>query len=463
MKFSVKIVFGTMMIIVIMFSLSGIILIHENFKNSFNHQMKANIDEHFLEKYSIETNIYENMSEDGIIDYQKLMKYLYSLTSYLENSRKLAIYAEGDKIWDNIPFVLDDERKEGGMIRTYEGKQYSIIRSEAEINGIGIEVVSVFDISDLFEVRDQNLLRFYIIEGILLILCGCLIALFVRVLTAPIKKLNEITKAVANGNLEESVNINTNDEVGELAKSFDTMVESIKNRQEELAFSLKQREDFIANFTHELKTPMTSIMGYTKILKQDRYSQKDKEKALDYIYSETKRLEILSHKLLDLLSLTEDQIILKKLNASKLLNDAEELAKNRFENVNLSSEAEETEVMGDEALLMTCLMNLVENAVKASEKAEEIKITGKISGNKYRVSVIDHGIGIKAGEISRVTESFYMADKARSKSKGGYGLGLSLVSKIVKLHHSELMIESEAGIGTTISFDLEVVNNEKKP
>ena len=161
-------------------------------------------------------------------------------------------------------------------------QKISIIRGEDKTmllakaaNKEQIEIISVYDISGVFEVRDQNLLKFYIIDAVLIVLCGCLTTIFARVLTKPIKKLNETTKLVAKGNLDIKIDIKGNDEIRELSKSFVSMIESIKNRQKELELSIKQREDFISNFTHELKTPMTSIMGYTKILNQNKYKKED--------------------------------------------------------------------------------------------------------------------------------------------------------------------------------------------
>ncbi len=462
MKFSFKVVIGTMLIVVIMFSLLGIILIHENFKNSYELQMKTNYDEHNLEKYSIETNINDNLLSNGNLSLEELKNYLYTLTSYLGNSRKLSIILNNDSIWNNVPFELNYKECETTCIKSYDSKKYSILKSTISINKEKIEIISVYDISGVFELRDQNLLTFYIIDVVLIILCGCLTTMFARFLTKPIKKLNETTKLVAKGNLDIKIDIKGNDEIGELSKSFVSMIESIKNRQKELELLVKQREDFISNFTHELKTPMTSIMGYTKVLKQNKYSQEDKEKALDYIYSETKRLETLSHKLLDLASLSEDKIILSDINTTEFFKEIKEIVSKRFQDLHLSLDIKEETILGDKELLTTCIMNLIENGYKASDKEKNIKIIGKSFENKYKIIIIDKGIGIKKEEIDRITEDFYMIDRSRSKRTGSYGLGLGIVSKILTFHHTKLNFKSKLNKGTEVSFDLEVTNIEKK-
>ena len=463
MKISLKIVMGTMFIVVVMFSISGILLIHENFKNSYNLQIEQNIEEHYLEKYSIENNINDHLSEDGVVNTKELENYLYILTSYLENSRKLAIYIDNDLVWNNIPFKIENESLDKKVtIKTYESKTYSLINSKTIINNEKIVMMSAYDISGIFEVRDKNLIYFYIIDIVLILLCGVFTTILAKFIAKPIHILNDTTKKVANGNLDVAVEKTTNDEIGELSLSFNSMVSAVKQRQKELELSIKQREDFVSNFTHELKTPMTSIMGYTKVLQQDKYSKEDKIMALDYIYSETKRLEILSHKLLSLLGLSEEKLILTEINCKDFFENLKVLAEKRLNEINLILEIEESDILGDEVLLVTCFINLIENAKKASTPKDEIIINGKIVNKKYRVSIIDHGIGIATSEINRITEDFYMIDKARSKSYGGYGLGLGIAQKIAHLHNTKLSFESKVGIGTKVSLDLEVTNAKKK-
>lgn len=461
MKFSLKILIGTMMIVALMFTISGVFLIHSNFKNSYNLQMQQNIEEHNLEKYSIESNINDNISNTGKIDVKNLENYLYTLTSYLENSRKLIIYVDEKEVWNNVPFLVNQNiLKDSVVTHEFASKKYSIITSDTTINHQNILVVSVFDMSGVFKVRDLNLQVFYIIDVILLILCGCITTLFARILTKPLHKLEETTSIIAAGNLDVEIGGYSNDEIGSLAKSFNVMVDSIKNKITELELSVRKKDEFVSNFTHELKTPMTSIMGYSKILKSNKYKDADKEKALNYIYSESKRLEILSHKLLDLLELSSGKIELKQMNTKHFFASLKDLALLRLGDMHLTMDVENKIVLGDEDLLNACFINLLENAKKASDEKTEIKIIGKEIENKYRVFISDKGEGIEEKELDRITESFYMVDRSRSKSKGGFGIGLSLCEKIAKLHQTSLKFKSKVGEGTTVFLDLEVVNEK---
>lgn len=455
MKFAFKIVSGTMLIILVMFSLSGILFIHNHFQQAFELQMKTNTAEFDLEKYSIETMITE-LGADSAIDQERLKDQLYTLSAYMGNSRKLYVAVNEQLVWGNLPFAIDSKTIQNGDMITYENMHYVLLCSRVKMNQETITVIGAYDISTLYEVRNQNLTYFYFIEILLLFICAGLISVLAHFLTKPIQSLNEATKAVAGGDLDTVIPITSHDEVGELAASFVVMIEAIKKRQQELEQALKQREDFIANFTHELKTPMTSIIGYTKILRQAKYSTEDKEKALNYIYSETKRLELLSHRLLELMELSANRIELQKIDAYELLQAALQLAEERLM-IEVHANVEHAYVLGERELLISCIMNLLENAKKASDNEINISLSGKKTADGYLITISDHGIGMAQSELARIDESFYTVDKARSKKSGGYGLGLSLCTRILKLHDSELHIESEVGKGTDASFLLEIV------
>jgi len=459
MKFAFKIVSGTMLIILVMFSLSGILFIHNHFQQAFELQMKINAAEFDLEKYSIETMLTEQLSADSTINQERLKDQLYTLSAYMGNSRKLYVAVNEQLVWGNLPFSIDPVTIQNGDMIEYENMHYALLCSRVKMNQETITVIGAYDISTLYEVRNRNLTYFYFIEILLLLICVVLISILAHYLTKPIQSLNEATKAVTSGDLDTVIPITSHDEVGELAASFVLMIEAIKKRQQELEQALKQRDDFIANFTHELKTPMTSIMGYTKILRQAKYTAADKEKALNYIYSETKRLELLSHRLLELMELSANRIELQKIDAYELLQEALQLAEERLM-IKIHCKAEHAYVLGEHELLISCIINLFENAKKASDKEIYIALSGKAVTSGYQITVSDHGIGMAQSELKRIDESFYTIDKARSKKSGGYGLGLSLCTRILKLHHSELHIESEVGKGTDASFLLEIVYEE---
>ena len=330
-----------------------------------------------------------------------------------------------------------------------------IFSSYCTISNVSIYIVNMYDITSIYEERTRQLKDIMYADIIIIIIASVFVSIFSKILTRPIEKLNEASKKIALGKFNERVNIKSNDEIGELASSFNIMAEEIENRINSLNLSIKQKDDFISGFSHEIKTPMTAIIGYSDLLRLKKCDDETRITALNYIYSESKRLEELSYKLLSLMELSKDKIELKKLNIkSFILKTCRRII---LENIEIKVDLEDCIVKADESLLEVVIRNLIQNAKKAEPKDLCIYITGKRRGNKYVISIIDTGFGIPKEHINRVTEDFYMVDKSRSRKNGGTGIGLSLCKKILELHGSKINIESEENIGTKVYFELEVI------
>ena len=196
---------------------------------------------------------------------------------------------------------------------------------------------------------------------------------------------------------------------------------------------------------------MTAIVGYADLLRLKKCDEETSRRAIQYIYSEAKRLEKLSFKLMKLMSLSSENIemtffeitdfIQKIVNSENFI-----LTENKIE-----LDIEKASVMGDKELLEVVVRNLIENSNKAEPKDKRILIRGKKIKNKYRIFVIDNGKGIPKEHLERITEDFYMVNKARND---GSGIGLSLVKKILNFHNTDIYIESEENLGTKAYFDL---------
>ena len=467
MKFGVKIVISVIAIISIIFSIAGIVIIKSNFKHSFEKTINQSIDSHVLERYGIENNIATNIEKNGNISREKLSSYAISLVSYLGNAKKISIYMENEKIYSNIDIdeeslaFLSKANDVKYIIKDIEKQKYILVSSSIEINSQRIILISRYDITDVFTERDRQVEFFYKVDTVVIVISSIVICILAVFLTRPIRKLNEMSKKITTGSYNERVNIKSNDEIGELAKSFNKMIETIENKINELELSVEQKEDFITNFTHELKNPMTSIIGYADILKSGKYDKETNIKSANYIFNEAKRLETLAHKLMDLNKLSNETVKLEKINVVWFMNN---LYKDIYENlgdIELKLDIEDGYIMADTILLEDCLRNLIDNSKKANPKDKIIKVIGKNEENKYKISVEDKGCGIPKEEIPRIVESFYMVDKVRARENGRNGIGLSICEKIAKIHNTKLIIESELNKGTCVSFYLEVANIEK--
>lgn len=311
------------------------------------------------------------------------------------------------------------------------------------------------ELTDIYEIRQELLAQYRIALVFLALLGGGSIYLLSRYITRPIIRLGRTAKRIADGDFELRSGNRSPDEIGRLARDFDRMADRLVKQMEAKALEAKQKEDFTAAFAHELKTPLTSIIGYADMLNTMKMSEQERAEATYYIYSQGKRLESLSHKLLELVSMDKSPLEQKAVSTKRLEENLRNTMRPIWEirGIRGKVEMEKGTICGDEEILLSLFYNLLDNAVKATDKGENgfvfLKGMARRDGN-YEVKVVDNGRGIPREEISRITEAFYMVDKSRSRKEGGAGIGMALCHKIIKLHGGSLMIDSRLGEGTVM-------------
>ena len=210
--------------------------------------------------------------------------------------------------------------------------------------------------------------------------------------------------------------------------------------------------------THEMKTPVTAILGYADTLLHVRLSEEQRQKSLKYIYEAGHRMETMSGKLMSLLGMYENGAIeMCDISVLGLLKqrqkETEEMRRQKHLSLQIHCQ-EETWISGDQVLLLSLFTNLLQNSCRASEPGQEIEVSAYVSGENVTISVRDHGCGISEKDLDKVTKAFYMADKSRSRSEGGSGLGLAIAERIVALHGASWEICSTLGQGTCSSCEI---------
>ena len=328
-------------------------------------------------------------------------------------------------------------------------------------SGDGIRFVTQWDVSKT--VRQQEILQQYFLRCYLAaVLVGMgLLGLLSALLTGPLKRMSRAAGRMAQGDYEERLAVRGRDEIGELAESFNRMAEAVEEKVEALSRAAREREDFVANFAHEMKTPMTSIIGYADMLYQRELSRKEVRDASWYIWNEGMRLEALSLKLMDLTVLGRQDFPLQEMAAEELLADAAGGLEPFFaeKGVSFALWADPAYIRVEYDLFKTLLINLLDNSVKAGCTRLALSGTREREGG-YRICVRDNGCGMEEEELSRITEAFYMVDKARSRKQHGAGLGLALADRIARIHGSGLEFRSRKGQGTEVSLLFSCVEAE---
>ncbi len=336
-----------------------------------------------------------------------------------------------------------------------EGTWYETEGAARDIGapGDGIRFVTQWDVSKT--VRQQEILQQYFLRCYLAaVLVGMgLLGLLSALLTGPLKRMSRVAGRMAQGDYEERLAVRGRDEIGELAESFNRMAEAVEEKVEALSRAAREREDFVANFAHEMKTPMTSIIGYADMLYQRELSRKEVRDASWYIWNEGMRLEALSLKLMDLTVLGRQDFPLQEMAAEELLADAAGGLEPFFaeKGVSFALWADPAYIRVEYDLFKTLLINLLDNSVKAGCTRLALSGTREREGG-YRICVRDNGCGMEEEELSRITEAFYMVDKARSRKQHGAGLGLALADRIARIHGSRLEFRSRKGQGTEVSL-----------
>lgn len=330
MQFWKKMVLFIVVTISIILAFSRLYIVKNNFSHSIEDASKQRTNQHSLEKYILESNLVETIRRGEEVTEDKITEYLQSLYTHLDaNSELIAFYIpESEKVISNIEWIdqldfkqilTEDERY---WIRNINQKHYLFFSSYWSINGKVIYIINAYDIQDIYEERDRQNQQIFVADMIIIAVSTIIIGVFTRYLMQPIKVLNETTKQIASGKYDKRVNIRSKDEIEELASSFNKMAEEIENK-------MKQKDDFVSGFTHELKTPMTAIVGYADLLRLRKCDEEVSQKAIRAIYQEAKRLENLSFKLMELMAVSEEKIQMQKIPEQELVKSIQKIAKNQ--------------------------------------------------------------------------------------------------------------------------------------
>lgn len=337
-----------------------------------------------------------------------------------------------------------------------EGQHYFIVASDIMI---GQETYTLSLVRDITETARQISLL-----TLKCILAGAfstmLAAIFTFVLTRhlldPIIQLEHEAKQIASGNYGKRIVCRSRDEVAALANQFNCMAEAISQKVTELNDSAERQRLFINSLSHEIKTPITSIMARAETLLSRDISESDRLRSLRRIREQCVWLERLSGKL-ETLTMLEGSFKMKQASVPALFKFVKTVVSDSLleKNISLVSECNISTLPMDADLMSIALCNLIENAKRASEKNSCIALTA----HDNFLEVSDNGQGIPPKDIDRVTEPFYMVDRSRSKKSGGVGLGLALVAQIAQVHGITLKINSTVGKGTSVRLIWNNVDN----
>ena len=475
MKFRYKVLLINIILISLALSISGSIIMSRQNKLMMDAQVKNAVTENNLVQSVMEYSLLDTINNRPSQLESVLPDISFQVSTGILNETT-DLYVKFD---DKLIFATDEEHplpseladdEASSYQKKYnftdeDGKEYIYITSTNTINTHIMNIITKRDITDNKQMMNKSIRDFRTFIVIMLILSGLFVYIISMLLTRPLEKLNSVTDEFSDGNFDTRSDIKSHDEIGLLSDKFNHMADSVEGHIDELNDMIHKRDQFVADFTHEIKTPMTTIIGYADTIRSVDLPREDEVKAANYIFSEGRRLEQMSSHLFDLIYLKDGNIPKQPINTQGLGEAVIETVLPSIEKAGLTLkyDFENASITGDSPLLKTAFINLLDNARKASESGSEISFTGRVipsdskdkASDKYEFVVEDHGIGISEEDIGRICDEFYMVDKSRSRKEGGAGLGMSLVSAILKEHAGDLSIESKLGEGTRmiVSFD----------
>jgi len=369
---------------------------------------------------------------------------------------------EDNKAIEDKPQISEKDRKLliNGQSVEYINKRYTYIYPIIENDEFEGYVIMTTPLS----IISKQLHRIYLIVwisalGAMIFASVVLSLVSKKILINPLAQINNVAKKFANGEVNRRVNIESKDEIGELANSFNIMAESLEKVE-------NNRRDFISNVSHELRSPITSIKGFIAGI-IDEVIPKDKEGYyLDRVYSEIKRLTRLINDLLDLSTIESGKLKfnMKKININELIRlciiNNEQNIKEKEITLKIELQYENCYVTSDEDKTMQVITNLLDNAIKYCGDNGIIRISTYHKGAKVFVQIYNNGPKIGDEEIRHIWDRFYKSDKSRT-NKVSTGLGLPIVRMILMQQGEEVWVKNNSDIGVTFTFSLTKYKNSK--
>lgn len=466
MKFSIKLVLSTMIVLALALGFSGFYFVNYVFETSLDREVGQALDESSILSFAFETAALNVPLKYSVLPDSVVEEIASKLEMGGQSGGRLLRIADEEK---NILYTSDGFTADEGLLpQTDEHtKSYRVIHTQdsyyvhtcVSINTLDriLYLETMKNVTEVFTERAMGFSLYRKVTVVMLLTGMVIMLLIASLLTKPIRLLTQATRRMAAGEYTYRARQISRDELGQLTRDFNKMANALEENICKLEEEIEAREEFMGAFAHELKTPLTAIIGYADMLRSHKLDEEKSLMSANYIYTEGKRLEAMSFRLLDIIVAKQEEADLQEIPVRELFVYLQEMFAEKRE-MDIRFRYEEAVVQAEANLIKTVLVNLIDNACKASETSSVIEVTGRVTDGGYQMTVRDYGIGIPEAEQHKIVKAFYMVDKSRARSKNGAGLGLALCAEILKIHHSELQIESKEGEGSCFGFVLPMEN-----
>lgn len=334
----------------------------------------------------------------------------------------------------------------------FDRQLISVILPLVDQNRLEGIIYIYFPLAKISELASQEVVFLFVSAFVFLLIMSFFVYKGIRHIMRPLHELQVAVEKMSQGNYEARVPVNSSDEIGKLSSTFNEMAEAIQREDE-------AQKAFLATVSHELRTPISYVKGYSEAIQNGIITEEQKEETIQLIVREANRMERLTNELLQLARMENEQteITLYPIPLAETLREVEQLLNHqaRKKYITLKLLVDESLIVeADEVKLKQIFINIIENAINYSDEQSSVEISAFEKDGFAHILVRDFGIGIPKEDLPHVTERFYRVNKARSRSDGGSGLGLSIVEQLLKPLRAKLAIDSEIGKGTKVSITM---------
>lgn len=468
MKLWQKIFLSALALIILAIDITAGVLLASNHRLMIEREQGKAAEQHYYLTATIQNRmVYERLRQKKLLltadSIDSILRSMVS--SQQQDIDGIAIFRDNTEVGSYQSAPLTDTFREQvlqseddtplSMILEHSEHSYILTGSPVTMQGIRYTVFTLSDISAVYDTLDSQLQFVRFVSLAFACLIGIVLILVVFHLLSPLNRINTSIRRIAAGQYKLRLPEKGGQEFRRLSQNVNKMAASIETNIEAVQALADSRKQFIDNLTHEMKTPLTSILGFADLLRIQRsITEQQRQEYAGIIVEETRRLQTLSGKLMELITTNNSRLDLEPIALEELFADISQavaplLHRHRQR---LVCHAEDVTLSLDRVLAQSLLYNLIDNASKASPEGAEILLACTREAGRVTISVTDHGIGMQKEEICRITEPFYMVDKSRSRKAGGAGLGLALCLEIARRHGAELQIASQPGKGTTVEI-----------
>lgn len=458
MKFWQKLYLSTLSLFLIVFVSSILLVVHSIYENNLAmERVKGNRDAAWLaERLSKD---FEELS-DGRLPVSSDISGLLSSYSYDYAARNFlfSVYENRELLYTTLNFddasLLPAEFSQDALSKVYWLEKqcfYCVCLPIPEQESY--RVLYLHELTGFYPFM-KDLSRICLTAGITgSILLAFLLYFLVKLLTRPLERLDLAAREIASGKYDTRVSVKGQDEFASVSQSFNNMAGEVSQHILSLERENQNKQMFIDNLAHEMRTPLTSIQGYGEYLKRGLLTEQERYEALAFITQQAGRLSSLGNQLLLLTNVRQGDFDFAPVAVSELIDTLKALFAERIQGKQISLTFTHTIscVTGESTLLESLASNLIENAIRACGQNGCIRVAFLDAQAGWLLRVEDNGIGIPKEALAFLTEPFYRTDKARSRANGGAGLGLTLCRQIALLHHGVLSVSSEEQAGTCIT------------